>query len=173
MCILISTWHEAFWELTDFGFRRNSEVKRERGQSNHRMGDPPGSSRVNSQKQNLEDMVRAQNGQYRAMVESSPGCGQRRPFPITTAELSAPYGGPSSPPDLAVDRGFLIVALLLLLVVIFDDEDDAGEDDVLAVRGGGYGFRAVGGGGNGIRVGGGRMGYGFRGGRAAELLHST
>ncbi|CAN6717280.1 unnamed protein product [Malus baccata var. baccata] len=32
--------HEAFWELTDFGFRRNSEVKREGGQSTPMMGDP-------------------------------------------------------------------------------------------------------------------------------------
>ncbi|CAN6543303.1 unnamed protein product [Malus baccata var. baccata] len=37
------TRHEAFWELTGFGFRRNSEVKREGGQSTPRMGDPPGS----------------------------------------------------------------------------------------------------------------------------------
>ncbi|RXH93968.1 hypothetical protein DVH24_016035 [Malus domestica] len=35
--------HEAFWKLTDFGFRRNSEVKREGGQSTPRMGDPLGS----------------------------------------------------------------------------------------------------------------------------------
>ncbi|RXI07390.1 hypothetical protein DVH24_026526 [Malus domestica] len=26
----ISQWHEAFWELTGFGFHRNSEVKRVR-----------------------------------------------------------------------------------------------------------------------------------------------
>ncbi|CAN6725427.1 unnamed protein product [Malus baccata var. baccata] len=35
--------HEAFWELTDFGFRRNSEVKREGGQCTPIMGDPMGS----------------------------------------------------------------------------------------------------------------------------------
>ena len=32
------------------------------------MGDPLGSSRVSSQKQNREGVVRAQSGQYRAMV---------------------------------------------------------------------------------------------------------
>ncbi|KAM0969090.1 hypothetical protein ACFX13_017657 [Malus domestica] len=35
--------HEAFWELTGFGFHRNSEIKREGGQSTPRMGDPLGS----------------------------------------------------------------------------------------------------------------------------------
>ncbi|CAN6577834.1 unnamed protein product [Malus baccata var. baccata] len=30
----------AFWELIGFGFRRNSEVKREGGQSTPRMSDP-------------------------------------------------------------------------------------------------------------------------------------
>ncbi|KAM2433086.1 hypothetical protein ACFX1W_020191 [Malus domestica] len=39
------------------------------------MGDLLGSSRVSSQKQNREGVVRTQSGQYRAMVESSPGCG--------------------------------------------------------------------------------------------------
>ncbi|CAN6576896.1 unnamed protein product [Malus baccata var. baccata] len=39
------------------------------------MGDPLGSSRVSSQKQNHEGVVGAQSGQYRAMAESSPGCG--------------------------------------------------------------------------------------------------
>ncbi|RXH83903.1 hypothetical protein DVH24_013148 [Malus domestica] len=76
MYILISTWHEAFWELTDFGFCRNSEVKRERGQSIPKMGDPLGSSaRVSFQKQNHEGMVETQSGQYSVTVESSPGCG--------------------------------------------------------------------------------------------------
>ncbi|RXH70554.1 hypothetical protein DVH24_013300 [Malus domestica] len=32
--------HEAFWELIGFGFRRNSEVKREGGQITLMMGDP-------------------------------------------------------------------------------------------------------------------------------------
>ncbi|RXI08977.1 hypothetical protein DVH24_023121 [Malus domestica] len=32
--------HEAFWELTGFGFRRNFKVKRVGGQSTPRMGDP-------------------------------------------------------------------------------------------------------------------------------------
>ena len=40
------------------------------------MGDPLGSSRVNSQKQNREGVARAQSGQYSAMVESSPKCGE-------------------------------------------------------------------------------------------------
>ena len=39
------------------------------------MGYPLGSSRVSSQKQNREGVVGAQSGQYRATVESSPGCG--------------------------------------------------------------------------------------------------
>ena len=53
----------------------NSEVKRVRGQSIPSMGDPLGSSRVSSQKQNREGVVGAQSGQYRATAESSPGCG--------------------------------------------------------------------------------------------------
>ncbi|RXH87356.1 hypothetical protein DVH24_034256 [Malus domestica] len=44
-------------------------------ESNPMMGDPLGSSRVSSQKQNLEGVVGAQSGQYRATVESSSGCG--------------------------------------------------------------------------------------------------
>ena len=40
------------------------------------MGDPLGNSaRVSSQKQNREGMVGAQSGQYRATMDSSPGCG--------------------------------------------------------------------------------------------------
>ena len=39
------------------------------------MGDPLGSSRMSSQKQNREGVVGAQTGQYRATVESSQGCG--------------------------------------------------------------------------------------------------
>ena len=38
------------------------------------MGDPLGSSRVSSQKQNREGMAGAQSGQYRATTELSPGC---------------------------------------------------------------------------------------------------
>ncbi|KAM1581451.1 hypothetical protein TB2_029013 [Malus domestica] len=38
------------------------------------MGDPLGSYRVNSQKQNSEGVVGAQSGQYHATMESSPGC---------------------------------------------------------------------------------------------------
>ena len=40
------------------------------------MGDPLGSSRVSSLKQNGEGVVGAQSGQYRATVESSLGCGE-------------------------------------------------------------------------------------------------
>ena len=39
------------------------------------MGDPLRNSRVSSQKQNCEGMVRP-SGQYRARMESSPGCGR-------------------------------------------------------------------------------------------------
>ena len=39
------------------------------------MGDPLGSSRVISLKQNREGMAGAQSGQYRATTESSPGVG--------------------------------------------------------------------------------------------------
>ncbi|RXH87566.1 hypothetical protein DVH24_034466 [Malus domestica] len=37
------------------------------------MGDPLGSSRVNSQKQNRDGVIGAQSGQYCAMAESSLG----------------------------------------------------------------------------------------------------
>ena len=39
------------------------------------MGDPLGSSRVSSQKQNSEGVAETQSGQYRATVELSLGCG--------------------------------------------------------------------------------------------------
>ncbi|RXH92133.1 hypothetical protein DVH24_021156 [Malus domestica] len=39
------------------------------------MGDPLGSSRVSSQKQNYEGVVEAQSRQYRVTAKSSPGCG--------------------------------------------------------------------------------------------------
>ncbi|RXI09373.1 hypothetical protein DVH24_033990 [Malus domestica] len=68
--------HETFWELTGFELHRNSEVKQVWARAyTPRMGDPLGSSRVSSQKQKSEGVVEAQSGQYRAMVESSPGCG--------------------------------------------------------------------------------------------------
>ena len=38
------------------------------------MRDPLGSSRVSSHKQNRDGVVGAQSEQYRATVESSPGC---------------------------------------------------------------------------------------------------
>ncbi|CAN6569129.1 unnamed protein product [Malus baccata var. baccata] len=56
--------HEVFWELTGFRVHRNSEVKRVAHESNPMMGDPLGSSRVSSQKQNRENVVGAQSGQY-------------------------------------------------------------------------------------------------------------
>ena len=68
MYIPISTQHEAFWELTGFGFHENSEVKRVARESTPMMGDPLGSSRVSSQKQNREGVVGAQIGQYHATV---------------------------------------------------------------------------------------------------------
>ncbi|KAM1048057.1 hypothetical protein ACFX2C_027329 [Malus domestica] len=70
--------HEAFWELTSFGFHRNSEVKRVARESNPMMGDPLRSSRVTSQKQNLEGVVGAQSEQYRATAELSSGSGSAR-----------------------------------------------------------------------------------------------
>ncbi|RXH75875.1 hypothetical protein DVH24_042662 [Malus domestica] len=51
----------------------NSEVKREWCKSNPKMGDPLGSSRVISHKQNSEGVIETQSGQYRATAESSPG----------------------------------------------------------------------------------------------------
>ncbi|CAN6700925.1 unnamed protein product [Malus baccata var. baccata] len=39
-----------------------------------RMGDPLGSSRLSSQKQNRKGVVGAQSGQYRVTMESSSGC---------------------------------------------------------------------------------------------------
>ncbi|CAN6683766.1 unnamed protein product [Malus baccata var. baccata] len=51
--------------------------------SNHMMGDPLGSSRVSSQKQNRDGVVEVQNGQYRATVKSSPGCGGGRGQDVT------------------------------------------------------------------------------------------
>ncbi|KAM1333199.1 hypothetical protein PS2_009143 [Malus domestica] len=56
------------------------------------MGDLLGSSRVSSQKQNREGMVRAQSGQYCATVESSPGCGGR-PRPGCDNLVSEPIPG--------------------------------------------------------------------------------
>ena len=46
------------------------------------MGDPLGSSRVSSHKQNREGVIGAQSGQYRATTESTPGC--TCPPPIST-----------------------------------------------------------------------------------------
>ncbi|CAN6684283.1 unnamed protein product [Malus baccata var. baccata] len=68
--------HDAFWELASFRFHRNSEVKRVEHESTHMMGDPLESSRVSSYKQNREGMVEAQNEQYHATAELSPGCGR-------------------------------------------------------------------------------------------------
>ncbi|RXH85394.1 hypothetical protein DVH24_002492 [Malus domestica] len=78
--------HEGFWELTGFGFCRNSEVKRERGQSIPRMCDLLGSSApMSSQKQSREGVVGAQSEQYRATaVELSLGCGGGSGLDVTT-----------------------------------------------------------------------------------------
>ena len=59
------------------------------------MGDPLGSSRVSSQKQNREGVVGAQNGQYRAtvverardVVDPRPGC-DNNPFPFGCQQSS-------------------------------------------------------------------------------------
>ncbi|CAN6689908.1 unnamed protein product [Malus baccata var. baccata] len=65
--------HEAFWKLTGFGFRKNSEVKRGMGQSIYRMGDPlESSARMSSQKQNHENVIGVQKKQYRATTKLSP-----------------------------------------------------------------------------------------------------
>ena len=74
MYILISTQHKAFWELIGFRLHQNSKVKRDRSESNSRMGDPLGSSYVSSYKQNREGVVGAQLGQYHATVEPRLGC---------------------------------------------------------------------------------------------------
>ena len=47
------------------------------------MGDPLGSSRVSSQKQNREGVAGAQSGQYRATAESSLGCGGGPDWDVT------------------------------------------------------------------------------------------
>ena len=51
------------------------------------MGDPLGSSRVSSQKQNRKGVVGAQNGQYRATVESSPRCDEGSGRDVTKNEV--------------------------------------------------------------------------------------
>ncbi|RXI02331.1 hypothetical protein DVH24_030260 [Malus domestica] len=59
-----SARYEVFWELTDFRFHRNSEVKRERGQSILRMDDSLESFvRMSFLKQNRESVISVQNGQ--------------------------------------------------------------------------------------------------------------
>ncbi|KAB2616581.1 hypothetical protein D8674_023169 [Pyrus ussuriensis x Pyrus communis] len=96
------------------------------------MGDPLGSSRVSSQKQNPEGVVGAQSGQYRAMVESSPGCGGGSGGWIVTSHvdpvnhvcififLEVVFGGwgvmgklPRGRFDLNCDMDWLIVAVQL------------------------------------------------------------
>ncbi|RXH85438.1 hypothetical protein DVH24_002536 [Malus domestica] len=54
-------------KLSEFGRKQSQDASS--GESNHRMDDPLGSSRVNSQKRNREGVVGAQSGQYRAMAE--------------------------------------------------------------------------------------------------------
>ncbi|RXH89562.1 hypothetical protein DVH24_031919 [Malus domestica] len=81
----VTIWYQSLTlavELTGFEFHWNSEVKRVARESTPMMGDPLGSSRVSSQKQNREGVVGAQSGQYRAMVverardvvDPGPGC---------------------------------------------------------------------------------------------------
>ncbi|CAN6697738.1 unnamed protein product [Malus baccata var. baccata] len=48
----------------------NTNVKREWREVNPMMGDPLGSSRVSSHKQNRQGVVEAQSGQYRATVDN-------------------------------------------------------------------------------------------------------
>ncbi|RXH69063.1 hypothetical protein DVH24_031396 [Malus domestica] len=57
-----------------------------------KIGDPLGSSRVSSQKQNREGVVGAQNGQYYATVESSPGCGGGPGQDVTYMERESSRG---------------------------------------------------------------------------------
>ena len=57
------------------------------------MGDPLGSSRVSSQKQNREGLVGAQSGQYSAMVELRPGCGEGSGRDVTIWYLSQSLAG--------------------------------------------------------------------------------
>ena len=47
------------------------------------MGDPLGSSRVSSQKQNREGVVETQSEQYRATAESNPGCDENPDRDVT------------------------------------------------------------------------------------------
>ncbi|KAM1593842.1 hypothetical protein ACFX10_000325 [Malus domestica] len=54
------------------------------------MGDPLGSSSLSSQKQNREGVVEAQNGQYRATVVSSRGCGGGPGRDVTINQLTHP-----------------------------------------------------------------------------------
>ncbi|RXH69064.1 hypothetical protein DVH24_031397 [Malus domestica] len=73
----------------------NSEVKRVAHESNPMIGDPLGSSRVSSQKQNREDVVRAQSEQYRAtvverewdVVDPRPGCDTQSHFFLSNSQL--------------------------------------------------------------------------------------
>ncbi|RXH89894.1 hypothetical protein DVH24_032251 [Malus domestica] len=62
------------WILTRH-FESSLASESSQGQSIPRIGDPLGSSRLSSQKQNREGVAEAQNGQYRATTESSPECG--------------------------------------------------------------------------------------------------
>ncbi|KAM2893577.1 hypothetical protein FF1_008913 [Malus domestica] len=94
--------HEAFWELTSFGVHQNSKVKQVARVSNPMIGDPLGSSRVSSQKQNREGVVRAQSGQNRAtvmeraqdVVVPEPGCDNLVSEPIPSRKCADEDVGP-------------------------------------------------------------------------------
>ena len=53
------------------------------------MGDPLGSSRVSSQKQNREGVAKAQSGQYRATAELSQRCGGGPGRDVTSTSLTS------------------------------------------------------------------------------------
>ncbi|RXH91948.1 hypothetical protein DVH24_020971, partial [Malus domestica] len=74
--------HEAFWELTGFEFRRNSEVKRVCTRAI-----PGWVTHWEVLKQNREGVVGAQSGQYRAIMELSPGCGEDPGRDVTVKAL--------------------------------------------------------------------------------------
>ena len=58
------------------------------------MGDPLGSSRVSSQKQNREGVVGAQSRQYRATTESRLGCENLVSEPIPGRKCAYEDAGP-------------------------------------------------------------------------------
>ncbi|RXI04717.1 hypothetical protein DVH24_038991 [Malus domestica] len=114
-------YHEAFWELTDFGVHRNSEVKQVAHESTPMMGDPLRSSRVSSHKQNREGVVGAQSRQYRAtaverardMVDPGSGCDKNRknsddqPLLPPPSRVLSSTEAPNDPPPVPALSGAL------------------------------------------------------------------